>query len=56
MLGPEHPDTLMTRNNLAIALNEQGKYAEAETQDRELIKLYEKVLGPEHPDTQVKSD
>ena len=51
-LGPEHPNTLGSRNNLADALREQGKYAEAEAQDRELIKIAEKkVLGPEHPDT-----
>jgi hypothetical protein len=25
MLGPEHPDTLLSRNNLAAALQEQGK-------------------------------
>jgi len=29
VLGPEHPDTLASRNDLAQALSEQGKYAEA---------------------------
>ncbi len=28
-----------------------GKYAEAETEDRNVLKLDEKVLGPEHPDS-----
>src|SRR5205807_581456 len=51
VLGPEHPDTLFTRNNLAGVLDDQGKYAEAEAQDRELIKIEERVMGPEHPDT-----
>ena len=50
-LGPEHPDTLLTRHYLGNALDDQGKYAEAETEYRAMIKLKEKVLGPEHPDT-----
>ena len=49
--GPDHPDTLITINNLATAYSAAGKYAEA-------IALYEHVrdaqithLGPDHPDT-----
>ncbi len=49
MLGPEHPDTLASRNNRAIACQEVGWAAEA-------IALFEqtlagRVLGPGHPDT-----
>jgi tetratricopeptide (TPR) repeat protein len=51
VIGPEHPDTLTSRNNLANALDAQGKYAEAEAEHRAVLKLREKVLGPEHPDT-----
>ena len=51
VLGGEHPDTLRTRNNLALAINAQGRSAEAETMWRELLPLREKVLGGEHPDT-----
>ena len=51
VLGPEHPDTLASRNNLAGALYGEGKYAEAEAEYRAVLKLREKVLGPEHPDT-----
>jgi tetratricopeptide (TPR) repeat protein len=29
LLGPEHPDTLTTRNNMALVLSKQGKYEEA---------------------------
>jgi tetratricopeptide (TPR) repeat protein len=29
VLGPEHPDTLTTRNNMAGVLYQQGKYEEA---------------------------
>ena len=51
VLGPEHPDTLASRNILANALRGEGKYAEAEAEHRAVLKLREKVLGPEHPDT-----
>lgn len=51
VLGPNHPDTLDSGNNLALALRSQGNYAEAETQLREVIKLKEKVLGRENPST-----
>jgi tetratricopeptide (TPR) repeat protein len=37
--------------NLAGALLGQGKYAEAETLYRDVIKIEEDVLGPEHPNT-----
>jgi tetratricopeptide (TPR) repeat protein len=51
VLGPEHPDTLASRHNLASTLNKQGKYAEAEAEYRAVLKLWEKVLGAEHPNT-----
>lgn len=51
ILGPEHPDTLATRDSLAFALVWQSKYAEAEEEDRAILKLREKALGPAHPDT-----
>ena len=46
VLGPEHPDTLATRNGLGNVLADQGKYAQAETEYRAVIKLEEKVLVP----------
>ena len=49
--GPNHPDTLWSRATLARALNGQGKYAEADTQFRDVIKIQEKVEGPESSDT-----
>jgi hypothetical protein len=51
LLGPENLDTLATANNLAIALNEQGKNAEAETIFCEVLAVQRRVLGREHPDT-----
>ena len=53
MLGPEHPDTLRSRSSLAYALDHQGKFAEAELNLRDVIRLEERVLGPEHPDTLI---
>ncbi|KAM0368168.1 hypothetical protein ACHAPY_011552 [Fusarium culmorum] len=51
VLGSEHPDTLMSINNLGSVLQYQGKYEEAEAMDRQALLGYEKVLGSEHPDT-----
>jgi tetratricopeptide (TPR) repeat protein len=53
VLGPEHPDTLMGMNNLAIALNGTGHFAEAEKLRRETLEIRRRVLGPEHPYTIV---
>lgn len=51
LLGPDHPDTLLARNNLAGAYQEAGRLSDA-------IPLYEqnladraRVLGPDHPET-----
>ena len=30
LLGPKHPDTLTSINNLGLILDQQGKYKEAE--------------------------
>jgi tetratricopeptide (TPR) repeat protein len=47
----EHPDTLNNLYNLAIVLDKQGKYDEAEKMCRQTLQLSEKVLGNKHPDT-----
>jgi tetratricopeptide (TPR) repeat protein len=51
VLGPAHPDTLTSINNLALVLYSQGKYKEAEAINRQELEHTEKVLGPRHPDT-----
>ena len=51
VLGPEHPDTLSSMNNLAIALRDMGQHAEAAQQHRRALAIRQRVLGPEHPDT-----
>ncbi|KAI9650118.1 hypothetical protein NHQ30_000131 [Ciborinia camelliae] len=54
MLGPEHPETLTSINNLAQALFFQGKYKEAEEVYRHALAGREKILGQGHLDT-IKS-
>jgi tetratricopeptide (TPR) repeat protein len=49
-LGIEHSRTLLTMNNLARQLFFAGKYADAETMQREILRAQRKRLGPSHPD------
>jgi hypothetical protein len=49
-LGRDHPDTLMSRNNLANALLGEGRHAEAEAEERALLADMELALTPAHPD------
>ena len=51
MLGPEHPDTLVSMNNLADAYSNQGKYAQTEALYRQILEINRRVLGAEHPCT-----
>src|SRR5699024_6337242 len=53
ILGPDHPDTLTTRNNMALVLDKQGKYEEAFQIYQEVYEIQKRknVLGPDHPDT-----
>jgi tetratricopeptide (TPR) repeat protein len=50
-LGEEHPDTLVSMNDMAQVLSDLGKYAEAEKMNRRTLNLRETILGKEHPDT-----
>jgi tetratricopeptide (TPR) repeat protein len=49
--GADHPDTLASRNNLALALRALGRLKEAEAEHRAVRNALERVLGPEHPHT-----
>jgi len=51
VLGPEHPDTLDSRDHLADDLDALGHYAEAEKLERQTLEISRRVLGPDHPDT-----
>ncbi len=52
-LGPDHPDTLTTRNNLAQAYFAGGRTAEAIVMHKETLKQRISKLGPDHPRTLV---
>ena len=51
VLGPDHPDTLHSRNNLALAYQEAGRLDEAIPLLEQTLAARERVLGPDHPDT-----
>ncbi len=48
--GPEHPDALTTRHNVAVWTGYAGDAAGARDQLAALLPISERVLGPEHPD------
>ena len=50
-LGPDHPDTLSSRNNLAAAYRDAGRMEEAITMLEQVLATRERVLGPRHPAT-----
>ena len=51
MLGPVHPDTLLSIHNLAFFLDAKGDYENAEVLYRQVLERNERVLGKDHPDT-----
>ena len=53
VLGPQHPDTLTTRNDLAYWTGLAGDAAGARDQFAALLPIRERVLGPEHPETLI---
>ncbi|MFF7936616.1 FxSxx-COOH system tetratricopeptide repeat protein [Streptomyces sp. NPDC007940] len=52
-LGPQHPDTLTSRNHLANALFGMGEPVEAILLLRQTLEDRSHVLGPAHPDTLI---
>ena len=51
MYGPDHPDTLAVREELAYWTGSAGAPAAARDQFASLLPVYERVFGPEHADT-----
>ena len=50
-LGPDHPDTLQSRNDLGEAYRRTGRLPEAVALQEATLKRREATLGPDHPDT-----
>ena len=53
VLGPDHPDTLITRNNLATAYRDAGRLEEPSPCYEQTLTDRERILGPDHPDTLI---
>ena len=51
VLGPDHPDSLTSRNDLAEAYGAAGRAAEAIALHERTLADRERVLGPDHPST-----
>jgi hypothetical protein len=51
LLGPDHPNTLATRNNIAYLTGQCGDAREALRLFQALLPDRERVLGPDHSDT-----
>ena len=56
VLGPDHPETLAARSNLARAYRSAGRLREAITLYERNLADTERVLGPDHPDTLTSRD
>ena len=52
-LGIEHPSTLTSMTNIAVALDDQKRWADAEELLRSVFEIQQRVSGPEHSDTLV---
>ncbi len=50
-VGPEHPNTITTKQSLAACYHAVGRREEALKLQEEVLALQRKLLGPEHPDT-----
>jgi tetratricopeptide (TPR) repeat protein len=55
-LGPDHPDTATSLDNLAQLYRAQGKYEQALPLLQRALAIREQQLGPDHPDTATSLD
>ena len=51
VLGADHPDTLRSRNNLALAYRAAGRLNDAIPLHEETLEARTRILGPNHPGT-----
>jgi tetratricopeptide (TPR) repeat protein len=56
VLGPEHPETSSSLNNLGLLLWEQGDLAAARSLHERSLAIKEKMLGPDDPRTATSLD
>ena len=56
VLGPDHPGTMTSRDNLAAAYWAAGRAAEAIPLHERTLADRERVLGPDHPGTMASRD
>ena len=56
VLGPDDPDTLQSRNDLANAYRDAGRLDEAISLHEQVMAARERVLGPDHPRTLSSRD
>ncbi|MFJ4601917.1 tetratricopeptide repeat protein [Streptomyces griseoluteus] len=49
--GPDHPDTLSARSNLAASYSDAGRIQEALDLGERVLADYERILGDDHPGT-----
>ena len=52
-LGPDHPNTLVAMNNLALSYREAGRLRRSPAALRGGVGLMKAKLGPDHPDTLI---
>ena len=52
-LGPDHPSTLASRNNLAGAYRDAGRLDDAIPLYEQILEDSTRILGPDHPDTLI---
>jgi len=50
-LGPDHPDTANSLNNLAMIFKKQARFKEAVALCQRALDICERVLVPDHPQT-----
>ncbi|KAK3687908.1 hypothetical protein B0T22DRAFT_458249 [Podospora appendiculata] len=50
-LGADHPSTMTSMNNLALAWKDQGRHSDAVALMEECSPARQRVLGAGHPDT-----
>jgi len=53
LLGGQHPETLISINNLGMLYLEKGEYDKAEENLKRCLEISQSLLGPEHPETLI---